>query len=98
MGYYQANWTLIHGDQTYVRGDEFALEDALAQEYVDMGVLESIPEPPLEPEPEPEPVDLSGLTKAELVAYAAKMGLELDPGQLTKAEMIAAIEAAEEAS
>ena len=44
-------------------------------------------------EPPPTHSNLEHHTKAELAELAAERGLELDPGQLTKAEMIAALEA-----
>lgn len=46
----------------------------------------------IEPKPEPEPNSLSKLTKEELLAKAAAEGVEVDP-KLTKAEIIAALEA-----
>lgn len=39
-----------------------------------------------------EPVDLAGMTKKELVAYAEGLGIEL-PSKITKAEIVEQIEA-----
>ena len=49
----------------------------------------------IEDQTEPDAVDLSSMTKAQLIAYAAENGIEGVSDSMTKAEIIAAIEAAE---
>lgn len=44
---------------------------------------------------EPEPVDLDGMTKAELLAYAAENGITGVSSSMLKADILAAIKAAE---
>ena len=52
----------------------------------------SEPEPQVEDATVDEPVNLSAMTKKELVAYAEGLGLEL-PSKITKAEIVERIEA-----
>lgn len=78
-------------------------DPAVADLLANSEVLELLPDlppepedptsPSLESEPLPDPAHLERLTKAELRGLAAERGLELDPDEMTKAEMIAAIEA-----
>lgn len=48
-----------------------------------------------EDQTEPDTVDLSSMTKAQLLEYAAEHGVYGVSDSMTKAEIIAAIEAAE---
>lgn len=61
---------------------------------VSLGTLAEMPDEQTAPEPAPapEPVDLSKMTKAQLLAHAALLGIEVDE-KATKAEIIEAIEA-----
>ena len=45
--------------------------------------------------PKPEDVNLDGMTKAELLAYAAENGIEGVSSSMLKADILAAIKAAE---
>ena len=45
--------------------------------------------------PKPEDVNLDGMTKAELLAYAAEKGITGGSSSMLKADILAAIKAAE---
>ena len=95
---YRARWTVaglqgpsLRGGREIAPGEivELDPEDpAVADLLANSDVLEELPDLPPEPE-----LNLERLTKAELRGLAAERGLELDPDEMTKAEMIAAIEA-----
>lgn len=77
-------------------GRIFDLDDPEHVEELETGGWVDSPAKLVDPEPEPdsppEPADLSGKTKDELIALAAEVEAEVSPS-MTKADMIAAIEA-----
>lgn len=92
------------GNKKYMPG-ETVMEtfDRPFDRLVTFGALRLAPtgkaqEPVSEPEPQvedatvDEPVDLGGMTKKELVAYAESLGLEL-PSKILKSEVMERIEA-----
>lgn len=92
-------------------GDVFQADPRVEDQWVGEGVAEYVdaaPEEPAEPEPadgraagevgaaEPEEVaDLADMTRAELAEIAEEYGIRA--GKKTKAQLVAAIEAAEQA-
>ena len=92
------------GNRKYMPG-ETVMEtfDRPFDRLVSFGALRLAPmgkaqEPVVEPEPQvedavvDEPVDLEGMKKSELIAYAESLGIEL-PSKVTKAEIMERIEA-----
>jgi hypothetical protein len=99
MPTYRANWRLrgALGIKVLLPGQTVTLSAADAARFVSRGVLSpcaagegnNVAPPPADP-----PVDLSAMTKAQLVEYGrAQLGLSLD-GAKTKADLLAAIAAA----
>ena len=93
--------------QTYQEGEQYLIGDDLLSCFVELGGVELVEngEPasretkvtgPTETKPAAKP--LGKMSKAELVAHALPLGLELVPDSMTVKEMIAAIEAHTSAS
>lgn len=93
-------------------GDVFRADPAVEAQWVDEGVAEYVEDAPAEsPEPEPaaeqaagetdaadaepEALDLADMTRAELAELAEEYGISV--GRKTKAQLVAAIEEAEQA-
>lgn len=79
-------------------GTKIAADEATAKDFLRRGKAElvSAPEAPEVGDDDVEQVDLSNLNKDQLVDVAEQLGVE-GVGKMTKAEIIAAIEAANEA-
>ncbi len=100
MRRYRARWTIaglqgpsLRDGREIAPGEivELDPEDpAVADLLANSEVLEALEGDPANPSLER---DLQRHTKAELQALAAERGLDLDPDEMTKAEMIEALEA-----